>query len=160
NWPGDPSELRDRCPLEVNELPASVSPDEHAGPATLLIHVPVLVLSFGGGTTGYEGGIAVNPDVDLVRHQRLEIHAPGFTVLQILRPILDRAAWAVMDVVLVQDALKCGDIRLDDGLIEVLHELRQLALVSSAIAEWLSHGRLLFAAGSGPAIQETRARCA
>jgi hypothetical protein len=35
-----------------------------------------------------------------------------------------------MEVVLVQDSLKDADIRLDDGLIEVLDELRQLALVS------------------------------
>src|SRR5262245_62060046 len=49
---GRPSGLRDRCPLEVNELPAPVLPNEHAGAATLLIHLPVLVLSLGGGTTG------------------------------------------------------------------------------------------------------------
>jgi hypothetical protein len=36
-----------------------------------------------------------------------------------------------MDVVLVQDSIKDGDIRLDDGLIEVLDELSQLALVSA-----------------------------
>ena len=47
-----------------------------------------------------------------------------------------------MDVILVQDSLKDGDIRLDDGLVEVLDELRQLALVSGRVAERLSHGRL------------------
>jgi hypothetical protein len=116
--------------LEVNELPAPVPPNEHAGPATVLIHLPVLVLALGGGTTGHDGGIAVDAHVDLVRRQRLEIHAPGFTVLEVLRPILDRAARPEMEVVLVQDSLKDADIRLDDGLIEVLDELRQLALVS------------------------------
>ena len=50
---------------------------------------------------------------------------------------------AVMDVVLVQDSIKDGDIRLDDGLIEVLDELRQLAVVFGRVAEWLSHSRLL-----------------
>jgi hypothetical protein len=48
-----------------------------------------------------------------------------------------------MDVVLVQSSLKDRDIRLDDGLIEVLDELGQLALVSGLVAEWLSHNRLL-----------------
>ncbi|MFZ0346577.1 MAG: hypothetical protein WAM03_00305 [Pseudolabrys sp.] len=48
-----------------------------------------------------------------------------------------------MDVVLVQDSIKDGDIRLDDGLIEVLDELRQLAVVFGRVAEWLSHSRLL-----------------
>jgi hypothetical protein len=43
----------------------------------------------------------------------------------------------------VQDSLKDGDIRLDDGLIVLLDELRQLALVSGRVAEWLSHSRLL-----------------
>jgi len=47
----------------VNELPAPVPPNEHAGPATLLIHLPVLVLACGGGTTGDEGGIAVDLDL-------------------------------------------------------------------------------------------------
>src|SRR5262245_39600744 len=127
----------------MNELPAPVPPNEHAGPGTLLIHLPVLVLPVGGGATGHHGGIAVDTDFDLVRHQRLEIHAPGLAVPQILRPILDGAARAMMSVVLVQDALEEGDIRLDDGLIEVPDELRQLALVSGRIVEWLGHTRLL-----------------
>jgi hypothetical protein len=80
----------------MNELPAPVPPNEHAGPATLLIDLPVLILPFGGGATGHDGGIAVDTDFDLVRHQRLEIRAPGLAVLQILRPILDGAARAVM----------------------------------------------------------------
>src|SRR5262245_13452489 len=84
---GAPSGLRDRCPLVENELPAPVPPNEHAGAATLLIHLPVLVLSLGGGTTGYDRGIAVDAHFDLVRHQRLEIYAPGFAVLEVLRPI-------------------------------------------------------------------------
>ena len=138
-----PSGFQDRCPLVENKLPAPVPPNEHAGAATLLIHLPVLVLSLGGGTTGHDGRIAVDAHFDLVRHERLEIHAPGFAVLEVLRPILDHAARAVMDVVLVQDSIKDGDIRLDDGLIEVLDELRQLALVSGRVAEWLSHSRLL-----------------
>jgi hypothetical protein len=46
--------------VEVDELPAPVPPNEHAGPATLLIHLPVLVLPFGGGATGHHGGIAVD----------------------------------------------------------------------------------------------------
>ena len=83
----------------------------------------MLVLSLGGGTTGHDGGIAVDAHFDLVRHERLEIHAPGFAVLEVLRPILDHATRAVMNVVLVQDLIKDGDIRLDDGLIEVLDEL-------------------------------------
>jgi hypothetical protein len=48
-----------------------------------------------------------------------------------------------MDVVLVQDSIKDDDIRLDDGLIEVLDELSQLALVPGRVADWLSHSRLL-----------------
>src|SRR5262245_37175510 len=153
---GAPSGLRDRCPLEMNELPAPVPPNEHAGAATLLIHLPVLVLALGGGTTGHDGRIAVDAHFDLVRHQRLEIHAPGFAVLEVLRPILDHPARPDMDVVLVQDPLEDGDIRLDDGLIEVLDELRQLALVSGRVAEWLSHSRLPCAlSGSGTGVVST-----
>src|SRR5262245_32673031 len=137
-----PLRLRDRCPLEVNELPAPVLPNEHAGAATLLIHLPVLVLSLGGGTTGHDGGIAVDAHFGLVWHQRLEIHAPALAVLEVLRPILDHAARAVMDVVVVQDSLKEGDICLDDGLIEVLDDLGHLPVVSGRVAEWLSHSRL------------------
>src|SRR5262249_28103886 len=86
---------------EVNELPAPVTSNEHAGTATLLIHLSVLVLSLGGGTTGHDRGIAVDAHFDLVRHQRLEIYAPGFAVLEVLRPILDHGARALMDLVLV-----------------------------------------------------------
>src|SRR5262249_25185807 len=32
-----PSRLLDRCPVEVNELPPPVPPNEHAGPSTVLI---------------------------------------------------------------------------------------------------------------------------
>src|SRR3954454_16907512 len=88
---GRPSGLRDRCALVENELPAPVLPNEHAGAATLLIHLPVLVLSLGGGTTGYDGGIAVGAPFDLARHERLETHARGFAVLEVLRPFLAHA---------------------------------------------------------------------
>ena len=73
--PCGPSRLRDRCSLEVNELPAPIPPNEHAGPSSLLIHLPVLVLSLGSGTTGHDRGIAVDAYFDLVRHQGL---AGGF----------------------------------------------------------------------------------
>src|SRR5262245_35917642 len=144
--PGDRSRLPDYCPLGVDELPAPVSPNEHAGPATVLIHRPVLVLPLDGGAIGHDGGIPVDADFDLLCYQRLEIHAAGLAVLQILRPMLDCAARAVMGVILVQDVLQEGDIRLDDGGIEVLDTLRQLALVTGRIAGWLSHDRLLTAA--------------
>src|SRR5262245_51557661 len=115
----------------MNELPAPVSPNEHAGRAPLVIHPPVLILSLGDGTTGHDRGIAENTDGDLVCYQRLEIHAPGLTVLQIFCAIFDRAARAVMGIVFAQDALQEGDIRLDDGLCERLDELHELALSSA-----------------------------
>src|SRR5262249_56995793 len=55
-------------------------------------------------------------------------------VLQVLRRVLGGPARAVMDEVLVQDALQESDIRLDDRLIEVLDEFRQLAFVAGRIA--------------------------
>jgi hypothetical protein len=44
------------------------------------------------------GVASVAVDIDLIRTQRLKIHAAGLTVLQIQRPVLDGAALAVMDV--------------------------------------------------------------
>src|SRR5262245_77053 len=87
--PHDASALLDRCPVLVNELPAPVPPNEHAGPATLLIHLPLLIRSLCYGTTGEDCSIAEDTDFDLVRCQRLEIYAPGLAVLEILCPILD-----------------------------------------------------------------------
>ena len=49
----------------------------------------------------------------------------------------------MMSVVLVQDAIKEIDISPDDRLTEVLDELHEFAFVLGAIAEWLSHYRLL-----------------
>lgn len=86
----------------------------------MLNHRSVLVPSFGVGTTGHEGCIAVDANFDLVRHQRLIIQAPSLAVFHILRPILDGAARAVMNVVFVQNALKDGGIRFGYGLTEVL----------------------------------------
>src|SRR5262249_46210286 len=83
---------------------------------------------------GYNGGIPVDADFDLVREQRLEIHAAGLAVLQVLRPVLDGAARAMMSEVLMQDALQERGIRLDDGRIEVLDELRQLAFVAGQVS--------------------------
>jgi hypothetical protein len=113
-----PSGLLDRCMLGVDELPAPVPPNEHVGRALLLIYRPLLVLSFGGAAIGHDGGIPVEVDLDLLRAPRLVIHAAGLAVLQVLRPVLDGAARAVVDVVLVQDALQESDIRVDDGPIE------------------------------------------
>jgi hypothetical protein len=66
--PCGPSRLRDRCCLEVNELPAPIPPNEHAGPSSLLIHLPVLVLSHGSGTTGHADAGEVLIAVRLGRH--------------------------------------------------------------------------------------------
>src|SRR5262249_56545211 len=65
-----PSRLLDRCPLGVDELPAPVPPNEHAGPATLLIKRPLLVLPFGGGAIGHHGGIPVEAGLAPARRGR------------------------------------------------------------------------------------------
>ena len=96
-FPSEPrSRLLNRCPVGVDELPAPVFPDEHVGPAALLIYRPLLVLPFGGGSKGHDGGITVEADFDFIRDQRLEGHAAGLAVLQVLRPVLHGAAGAVM----------------------------------------------------------------
>src|SRR5262247_1608186 len=133
--PGGPSRLPDWRRMEVDELPAPIPPNKHSGPVPLVIHLSVLVLPFGGGATGHNGGIAVDAHFHLVGHERFEIHAPSLAVVQILRPILDDAVRAVMSVVLVQDAIKEADISPDDRLTEVLDELHEFAFVFGAIAE-------------------------
>jgi len=55
--PGDPSRLPDWRRMEVDELPAPIPPNKHSGPVTLVIHLSVLVLPFGGGATGHDGRI-------------------------------------------------------------------------------------------------------
>ena len=83
------SGLLDRCPVGVDQLPAPVPPNEDAGPAALLIYRSILVLSFGGRAIGHDGGISVEADFDLIRDQRVEIHAAAIAILQVLRPVLD-----------------------------------------------------------------------
>jgi len=133
--PGNPSRLPDQRRMEVDELPAPIAPNKHSGPVPLVIHLSVLVLSFGGGATRHHGRIAVDPHLDLVGHKRFEMHAPGLAVVQILRPILDNAVRAVMSVVLVQDPIKEDNISPDDRLAEVLDELHEFAFVFGSIAE-------------------------
>ena len=125
----------DRCALGVDELPAPLLPNEHTGPATLLIDHSLLVLSFGGGSIGHDGGIPIAADFNVIDNERLEFHPAGLAVLQVLRAVLDGAAWAEMGVVFVQDALEESDIRLDKGRIQVLDELRQLALVTGRVGK-------------------------
>ena len=120
--PGDLSRLPDGCRVEVDELPVPIPPNEHSGPVTLVIHLSVLVLPFGGGATGHDGRIAIDADFDLVGHERFEMHAPCFAVVQILRPIHNNAVRTVMSVVFEQDAIKEGTISSDDRLTEVLDE--------------------------------------
>src|SRR5678816_3396960 len=114
------SGLLDRCPLGVDELPAPVPPNEDAGPAALLIYRSILVFSFGGGTIGHDGGIPVDANFDLIRDERIEIHAPALAILQVLRAGLDVPVRAIMDVVLGQDPLQESDVRLDDSRIEIV----------------------------------------
>src|SRR5262245_44378365 len=132
--PGDPSRLPDWRRMEVDELPASIPPNKHSGPVTLVIDLSVLMLPFGRGATGHDGRIAVDAHFDLVGHERFEMHSPSLAVVQILRPILDDAVRAVMSAVLVQDAIKETNISLDDRLTEVPDELYEFAFVFGAIA--------------------------
>ena len=118
------SGLLDRCPLRVHELPAPVLSNEDAGPTALFIYRSILVLSFGGGTIGHDGGIPVEADFDLIRDERIEIHTAALAVLQVLCPVLDVPVRAIMDVVLGQDPLQESDVRLDDSRIEIVDELR------------------------------------
>src|SRR5262249_35038814 len=99
-------------------------PNEYASPTTLLIYRPVLILSFGLGAIGHDGGIPVEADFDVICDQRLEIHAAVLAVFQILLPVLDVPMWAVMDEVRGQDLLQKSDVRLNESRIEVLDELR------------------------------------
>ena len=112
-----------------------VVPNEHAGPAALLIYCSVLILSFRGGAIGHDGGIPVDPDFGVIRDQRGEIHVPALAVLQVLSPVLDVPVRPVMRVVLIEDLFQEGDVRLDDSRIEVLNELCQLALVAGLVAK-------------------------
>src|SRR5215469_13159431 len=125
--------------MEVDELPAPIAPNKHSGPVPLVIHLSVLVLSFGGGATCHHGRIAVDPHLDLVGHKRVEMHAPGLAVVQILRPILDNAVRAqYLDnrkARRVQDPIKEDNISPDDRLAEVLDELHEFAFVFGSIAE-------------------------
>ena len=123
--------LLDRCPLGVDELPAPLLPNEHSGPTTLLINCPLLVLPFGGGAIGHDGGIPVAADFKVIYKQRLEFDTAALAVLQILRAVLDDAARAVMRIVSVQDALQESDIDLEKGRMEVLDELRRLAFIAA-----------------------------
>jgi hypothetical protein len=75
------SGLLDRCPLRVHELPAPIRANEYARPAALLVNRSVLVFSFGGGTIGDDGGIPVGADFDVIRDERIEIHAPALPIL-------------------------------------------------------------------------------
>ena len=112
-----------------------VVPNEHAGPAALLIYCSVLILSFRGGAIGHDGGIPIDPDFDVIRDQRGEIHVPALAVLQVLSPVLDVPVRPVMRVVLIENLFQEGDVRLDDSRIEVLNELCQLALVTGLVAK-------------------------
>ena len=103
----------------MDELPAPVPPNEYAGPATLLIYLSVLILSFGPGAIGHDGGIPVEADFDVICDQRLEFYAAGLAILQVLRPVLNVSARAVMDVVLGQDPFQESYIRRNEGRIEV-----------------------------------------
>jgi len=55
--PSDLSRLPDWRRMEVDALPAPIPPNKHSGPVTLVIHLSVLVLPFGGGATGHDGRI-------------------------------------------------------------------------------------------------------
>ena len=121
-WMTTPVQASCRCRLRVHELPAPILSNEDAGPAALLVNRSILVLSFGGGTKGHDGGIPVDADFDLIRDERIEIHAAGLPVLQVLRPGLDVPVRAIMDVVFGQDPLQESDVRLDDSRIEIVDE--------------------------------------
>ena len=125
----------------MDKLPAPVPPNEYACPATLLIYRPVLILSFGPGAIGHDGGIPEKAGFNIIRDQRLEFYAAGLAVFQVLRPVLDVSVRAVMDVVLGQDPFQESDVRLNESRIEVLDELRQLALVAGRIAKGPAAGR-------------------
>ena len=62
--------------MEVDDLPATVPPNKHSGPVTLVIHLSVLILPLGGGATGHDGGIIVDAHFDLVGHKRFDSSAP------------------------------------------------------------------------------------
>jgi hypothetical protein len=117
----------------VEELPVPGLANEDAGPAALLIYRSILVFSFGGGTIAHDGGISVEADFDLVRDQRIEIHTPALASLQVLRSGLDVPMRAIVDVVVGEDPLQESYVRFDDSRIEVVDELRQLALVAGRI---------------------------
>ena len=87
--------------MGVDKLPTPILPNKYAGPATLLINRPLLVLPFGGGAIGHNGGIPVAADFKVIYNQRLEFDTAALAVLQILRAVLNDAARAVMGVVLV-----------------------------------------------------------
>ena len=109
-----------RCAVRVHELPASILPDEDARPAALLVDRSILILAFSSGAIGHYRCIAVDADRDVIGDQRIEIHAAALAVLQVLRSGLDIPARAVMNVVLVQNALQESDIRFDDCCVEIL----------------------------------------
>lgn len=131
------SGLLDRCALGMDELPTPVPASEHASPAALLIYRSMLVLSFGGGAIGYDSRIPVEADFDVVRDKRVEMDVAGLAVLKVLRPVLDVPLRPVMDEVLVQNPIEESGVRLNESRIEVLDQLRQLALVTGRIAKGL-----------------------
>src|SRR5262249_23319906 len=149
-----------------------IPPKKHTSEQTLVIKRPLLVLSFGSGVTGHDGGIPVEADLDLIPLQRLVLHAAGLAVLQVLRPLFGKAALVVMDVVLVQERLKEIYTRLEPGPIEGLDELRQLALVAGRAAkdpaadrqqedrdrEEMLHRPTPFQGGACPALTPKRAK--
>ncbi len=110
-------------------------PNEHAGPAALLIYCSVLILSFRGGAIGHDGGIPVDADFDVICDQRGEIHVSALAVLQILSPVLDVPVRAVMRVVLIENLFQEGDVRLDDSRVEIRNEFCQLALVAGLVGK-------------------------
>jgi hypothetical protein len=135
------SGLLDRRSLAVDELPLTALPNKNTGPEPLLIYRSIFVLSFGGGAIGHDSRVPEDADFDLIRDQRVEIHAPALAILQILRPVLDVPVRTKMAVILVQDPLKESKVRLDDSRIEVLDELRQHALVAGLVADDRAAGR-------------------
>jgi hypothetical protein len=119
--------------LGVDGLPAPLLPNEHAGPATLLINRPLLVLPFGGGAIGHDGGIPVAADFNIIYNQRVEFHAAGLAVLQVLRGSQGCRVGGNECSLCAGRVLgkRCG---FDKGRIEVCDQLRQLPFVADRIA--------------------------
>lgn len=66
--------------MTEDQFPLPALSNEDARPAALLINCSTLVLSFHGRAIGYDGGVPVNANFDVIRDQRVEIHVPRLAV--------------------------------------------------------------------------------